>query len=184
MIWEKWMHQSGKEYDKQHWQNWWDETRKLGGEAGIHTVHVPPVPEEWGKNIYSTADELLCEIKELLGVPTQGAIRLELSVGSVEEAIQAKEKISIMREGLRTIDDDAAWMIARVREATFGDQIVCQLYEDNEGRRWCGLHLQHEQFGILKIVIVRFYSEVRTIVKNLKNQMKDFVRQVDEVYKK
>lgn len=133
LIWEKWMLSSRKEYDKQQWQSWWSETRKLGNDAGIIPLQEPPVPQEWRRSIYSTSGELLSEIRTVFGVPNGGSIKLEVSVGTMEEAIQAKDKIAKMREDLRTIDEDASWMLARIRGTTLGDPLIGQLFEENAG---------------------------------------------------
>lgn len=62
LVWEKWMLSSRKEYDKEHWQSWWAETRKLGFDAGIIPAQMPPLPSEWDGSAYSTAQELMDEI--------------------------------------------------------------------------------------------------------------------------
>jgi hypothetical protein len=184
LIWEKWMLSSRKEYDRTQWQNWWDETQKLGLESGMIPLQIPPVPSKWRGSHYSTAEELLIEIREVLGIQINDPIQLEMSVGSVEEAIVVKDKIAKMREDLRLIGEDASWMLSRIRETTLGDPLIGQLFEENVGGSWSGVNLERDQFLVLKNTLLKLYTYIRGLTKNLNSQMRHYVKRVNEVYKK
>lgn len=184
LVWEKWMFKSRRDYDKEQWQRWWAETRKFGHEAGIVPAQTPPMPAEWKKSQYSTVQELMEEIREVLGLTAGSEIRLEVTVGSMEDAINVREKIAEMRESLRTIDDDAAWMLARIRGAGHGEYLIGELFEANAGGRWRGVQLGRDEFRVLKKGLVGTYSYVRGVVKTLTGQMREFLKQVNAVYKK
>ena len=184
LVWEKWMHQSRKEYDKAQWQRWWAGTRKYGHEAGIVPVQTPVMPAGWKGSSYSTAGELMEEIREVLGLPVDSAIRLEMSAGSLEEAIYVRERLAEMRDRLRTIDEDAAWLLSRIRGAWFGEDLIGELFEANAGGNWSKAPLRRDEFQYLKRKLVESYSHVRGVAKSLTGQMRDFLKQVNEVYKK
>ncbi len=184
LVWEKWMIPSRKEYDKEHWLNWWTETRRLASDAGIIPAQMPPLPSGWDGSAYSTAQELINEIRELLGAPKGGAIQIEISAASIEEAIDVKEKIANMREDLRTIDDDATWIIARLREAPHGDPLIGKLCEENFGGQWSGVLLCRDQSRAMKQNLIKCYTGVRATIKSLTRQMRDFLKQINSTYKK
>lgn len=184
LVWEKWMYQSRKQYEKEQWGRWWMETRKYGYQAGLIPIQTPPMPLVWKDSSYSTTHELLAEIHEVLGLPSDGVIRLEMSAGSLEDAIHIKEQIAEMRERLRTIDEDAAWLLARIREACLGDELIGELFEANAGGHWRKRRLGRDEFRVMKNGLVRGYSHVRGVVKSLTGQMRAFIKRVNEVYKK
>lgn len=184
LVWEKWMILSRKEYDKDHWQSWWTETRRLGFEAGIIPAQMPPLPSKWNESPYSTAQELMNEVRELLGAPNGEAVQMEMSVASMEEAINEKEKIANMREYLRTIDEDASWTIARLREATHGDPLIGELFEANVGGKWRGVLLHRDQSREMKKSLIKSYTCVRGVTKSLNAQMRDFLKRINSTYRK
>jgi hypothetical protein len=184
MIWEKCMFSSRKDYDKQQWENWWTETRSLALEAGLIPAKTPQLPSRLEGGSYSTAQELINEIRELLGAPKEEVIQIDMSVSSIEEAIAAKQKIGNMLEDLRTVDEDAAWTISRIREAVYGDSVIGKLYEDNVGGKWRGVILNKDQFRLMKQNLVKLYTHVRVMIKSLKSQMRSFIKKINNKYKK
>ena len=184
IAWEKWQSIPRKEYNRNQWLKWWNETCELADLAGQKDCTPALMPFTLSGSRFSTIENIFDEVREILSLPTGAKISVEISVSNKSEAIEAQKSLKATCIELRYLEDDCSHILSLVRRSMADDPEIEEIHSSNLGERPKPyVRKSKEDYRLMKRSIISSYTNARASLKTLIQQIDELLRKIQTEYK-